>query len=231
MQPSAMRLPFLVAALVAACATYVEGQVENALIEALPRVLGPADRYGATVEGPNRDASHFDRVHAVGVRVRRPVGPVVEQIEVDLQDVSVDRQNKRITRIGGARATVRVKASDLTAYLAQQNWVSQPSVRLLPSGGVIVSGLFRVPGLDLATGPAAEFRGRLVPDGSRLLVAIDSLHVGERDAPALWRGLLATAVNPLIDLSAFVAPSRIDWVSVQGDSLVLEASGSRCCLE
>ena len=128
MGTAALNATLLVASLVAGCANYVEGRVEGAVLEALPQVLGPADRYEATVRGTNSNASHFDRVHAVGIRVQRPRTPMIDRIEVDLQDVSVDRPNKQVTGIGAAQTVVCVKSADLTSFLGQQNWIAQPSI-------------------------------------------------------------------------------------------------------
>ena len=193
----------------------------------MPRVIGPADRYEASVDGANATASHFDKAQVVGVRVRRPRTPVIDRFEVDLQDVSLDRPTKQVTRIGAARAVVRVKATDLTAYLSQQSWIAQPSVRLSSPDGVIISGLFKVPGVSLAATAPASFRGRLVPNGPQLLVAVDSLSSGEREAPALLRGLVAAAINPLFDLSAYAVPSTIDSIQVQDDAIVIQAAGTQ----
>ena len=215
------------AGLLGACASYVESRVESVLLEALPRAIGPADHYDATVQGANADASHFDRVLVVGERVRRPRTPVIDRLNVNLQDVSLDRPNKQVTGIGAAQAGVRIKAGDLTAYLEQQSWIAQPTVELQPPDSVLVSGLLRVPGLSLATSGQASFRTRLIPEGPRLLVAVDSLAMGSREAPTLLRGLVATAINPLFDLSAYAAPAKIDRVGIEADVIVLEASGSQ----
>lgn len=215
------------AGLLSACASFVESRAESVLLEAMPRVIGPADRYVATVQGVNADASHIDGVLVVGDHVRRLRMPVIDRFNVDLRDVSVDRLNKQLTGIGAAQAGVRIKGADLTAYLQQQSWIAEPSVQLQPPDSVLVSGLLRVPGLSLATSAPAAFRVRLIPDGPRLLVAVDSLAVGSREAPSLLRSLAATAINPLFDLSAYAVPSSIDRVSVEADTIVMEASGSR----
>ena len=109
--------------LLSSCASYVEGRAESVLLEAMPRVIGPADRYEASVRGANTSASHFDAVHAVGVRVQRPGIPVIDRFVVDLQDVELDRPNKQVTAIGSAQAAVRITAADLSTYLMSQRWI------------------------------------------------------------------------------------------------------------
>ena len=213
--------------LLASCATYVAGRAESALRGAMPRVIGPADHYEATVRGASADASHFDKVHVVGNRVQRPHTPVIDRFEVDLQDVTFDLPSKQVSGIGSARAAVYVKAVDLTAYLEQQRWIARPSVQLLPPDRLEVSGFFKVLGVDLAAGAPATFKGRLVTSGSQLRVAVDSLSLGDREAPGLLKGLVATAVNPLFDLAAYAVPSTVERVRVQDDAILLEASGSQ----
>ncbi len=210
----------------ASCASYVEGRVESVLLAALPRVVGPADRYEATVRGVDATASHVDEVHAVGIRVQRPRTPVIDRFEVELQDVSIDRASRQVTGIGAARAVVRVKPDDLTAYLAQQAWIARPSVRLRPPDRLEIGGFLQVPGMPFS-GAAASFVGRLVADGPRLRVVVGSLELAGREAPPLLRSMAEAAINPLFDLSSYAVPSTIDRVDVQDEAIVVEASGSR----
>ena len=215
------------AALMTSCAAYVEQRVESAILEALPQALGSADRYEAQVQGANGDATHFDQVRAIGVWVRRARTPVLDRVETQLQDVTVDRQAKRVTAIGDAKATVRLKDADLAAYLRQQPWIENPAVRFNDASQIVVTGRLKLPGIALITNQDAEFRGRLVPRESRLLMLVESVRYGNREAPAVARGLIEQAINPVIDTAAYAVPSRIDAVSVEGDTLVVDASGSR----
>jgi hypothetical protein len=222
------RLALWAAALLSvSCQTYVSERAESSLLVAMPRVLGPADRYEATVRGANTSASHFDLVRVVGVRVQRPKTPVIDRFEATLREVSVDRPNKQVTAIGTAQAVVRVTAADLQSHVERQGWIGQPRVRLLPPDGITVTGLLEVPVAGATLSSSASFTGRLVPSGSRLLIAVDALSLGDRQAPPLLRSWVGAAVNPLFDLSAYAVPSTIDRVSVQDDAIRLEASGSR----
>jgi hypothetical protein len=197
------------------------------LLEALSQALGPADRYEATVVGANSSGTHFEKVQVAGVRVQRHNTPVIDSFDIELKDVSIDRPNKQVTGIGAARAMVRVTAADLTSYLQQQRWIGQPHVRLSAPDGVVVDGNLTVPGLGHTPSAPALFSGRLAVSGSRLLLVVDSLSIADRQAPPLVRSLVATAINPLLDLSAYAAPSRIDRVAVHADAIQLDASGSQ----
>lgn len=216
--------------LLASCAAYVEQRVESVIVEALPRVVGPADRYEATVRGANAAATHFDQVSAVGARVQRPRAPVLDRVEMDLFDVSVDRAAKRVTSVGDARANVKLRAEDLAAYLGRQSWIEAPTVRFDSSAEVIVSGRLKLPGLALMSNSIAEFRGRLIPHDSQLLLEVASLRLGDREAPALALGVVEQAINPIFNAADHAVPSRIDAVVVDGASLVIAASGSQMTL-
>lgn len=86
----------------------------------MPQAVGPADRYEATDRGPNVSTTHFNRVHVVRFRVRRERSLVLDRIEAELQDVTIDRQAKRVTAIGDAKGTLQLKAGGLANYLRQQ---------------------------------------------------------------------------------------------------------------
>ena len=220
------------ALLLASCGTYVGQRVESVILEALPRVVGPANHYGATVRGASADLSHFDQVSAVGVGVRRPNTPVLERIELDLLDVAVDRNARQITSIADANVTATLSASDLAAYLDQQRWITESAVRVVAPATVIVSGRFKLPGTGLSLLPSlvGEIRTTLAPRGSQLLLKVDALRLGDREAPALARNLIEQAINPLFDVEHYAVPSRIDRAAVEGNSIIVAASGSQISL-
>jgi len=214
------------ALLLAACAGQLERRVEGLIVEALPRLFGPAERYEAQVQGARADGSRFERVRALGLRVRPERGPVVDRIEAELIDVVVDRAARRISALRDARASLRLRADDLAEYLGRR-WIEAPQVRFGDAGTIVVTGRLRLPQLAASIGPSAEFRGRLVPRGAQLLLAIEALRLGDRAAPALALGLVEAAINPIFDASEHPVPARFDRVAAEGDALVIEASGSR----
>lgn len=233
-KPAAVRIgaALTAALLLASCGTYVDQRIESVILEALPRVVGPANHYGATVRGASADLSHFDQVRAVGVGVRRPHTPELERIELDLLDVTVDRDARQITSIADAYVTATLSASDLAAYLGQQRWITEPAVRVVAPATVIISGRFKLPGIDASLLPylVGEIRTTLAPRGSQLLLKVDALRLGDREAPALARSLVEQAINPLFDVAHYAVPSRIDRAAVEGNAIVVAASGSQISL-
>lgn len=198
------------------------------LLEAeLPRVLGPAARYVATVGGAWPDGSHFERVEVLGERVARPGNPVIDRLQATLLDVEVDVPRRRVDAIGDARAEVRIRAADLAAFLQQQGWVQEAAVAFEGANRIVVTGRPSMAGYT--TVPAlgkAEFRGRLLPHGSTLRLTVDAVRIAGFEATELTRGVLEGTINPLFDTSAYAVPSEVDAVEVQGESLVIQASGS-----
>jgi hypothetical protein len=219
-------LALLAIAALAACAGYRDRQVEAAVLEALPRLLGPAERYEVSVRGADSSRSRLDSIEAVGIRVQRPKTPVLVRIEVVLRDVAVDLPRKQVTSIGEAGVSVRLAASDLAAHLVAQPWLRRPSVRFTPPADITVEARLTLPGVAGLASPPAQFRGHLMPRGSTLVLGIDAMSFGDRDALPIFRGLVEQAINPIVDVGDYAVPSRVDSVTVEGDELVIRASGS-----
>lgn len=224
----ALRLPVVLAALVlAACTSYLDDRAERSIREALPRVIGPAASYEVEVSGSSADATRFERVHVAANRVARERTPVIDRIELDLRGAAIDRREKRLSAVDSATGQARVLAADVAGYLQQGGWVDDARVRFAAPNAVVVSGTPKLAGFPLAARDGAEFRGRFVAQGSQLRLAIDQLRLGTVEAPPLLRALLERAVNPLLDSQAYPLPAQMDAVSVEGDALLIKASGSR----
>jgi LmeA-like phospholipid-binding len=213
--------------LVAACSAYVDSRVENALLESLPKVVGPAENYEVRVRGSNGDATHFETMRVVGHRVARDNVPVLDQVALDLQGVSINRQEKQLTGVDVANGQVTVLAADLADYLQRQGWMEGATVRFVPPRQIIVTGNPTIAGLALPIARGAEFRGQLVPRGPQLLMTVDYLRLGNAEAPPVLRAIVERTVNPLVDTSAYPLPAQLDDVSASGDQLVIKASGTR----
>ena len=208
------------------CAATLEKRAQAGIAQALPGTLGPAARYEVEVEGAARFASSFARVHATGERVARPGAPVIDRLEAHLEDVVLDPETRRVTSIGGARVRAHIREQDLAAWLLDRGWIDRPRVMLRPPAAVVVPGVPRLTAFPLPDALGVELRGRLVARGPQLRLRADSVAVAGVEVPAFARALLEEAVNPLFDTSAYVVPSTLDSVRVEGDALVVFASGS-----
>ena len=222
----ASRSAVLAAALLVACAGHVDRRLENALREALPRLLGPAERYDVSVRGADAAGSRVDEVRAVGLRVQRPNSPVLARVDVNLADVTVDRAERRISSIGRATVSLHLSEQDLTAFLGRQQWVESGEVRFSGADEISIAGRLGVPGLPALSSPRAELRGRLVPRGAQLLLRVDAISLGDRAAPVWMRRILEQTLNPLFDAADHAVPSQLDSVEAGAGELVIRASGS-----
>jgi hypothetical protein len=216
----------LALSLLSACSTYLDARAEGALREALVRVVGPAESYDVRVAGASLDGSRFERVRFVGRRIVRAHTPVLDQLELDLHGVVVDRDAKALTAIAAARVELQLKGADLAVFLS--HWLAGADVRLAPPDRIGVVGTPRIGGIALGDPGAAELQGRLVGAGSRLFLTIDRIRLGRGEAPPLARAVVERAINPILDVADAPLPARLDMVEVGSDDTIrIAASGSR----
>ena len=213
--------------LLAACSTYLDARAEAALRDALVRVVGPAESYDVRVVGASADGTRFEQVRFVGRRIARANAPVVDRLELDLHGVVVDRREKVLTAVGATHAELRLRGADLADYLRQSGWIADPSVVFNAPDRIVIAGTPRLAGIALAIGDGAEFQGRLFASGSQLRLGVDRVRIGASTAAPLLRAVIERAINPLLDVSAYPLPARIDAVDAGDDNLRVVASGSR----
>jgi hypothetical protein len=214
-------------AFLASCADYLDARAEGALREALARVVGPAASYDVSVSGASVDATRFERVRFVGTRIVRERAPVLDRLELELRGVVIDRQEKRLTALAGARGVLRIRAADLADHLRDRGWFEDARVVVAAPDRITISGVPKIGGAVIQLRDGAELQGRLVAQGAQLRLAVDAVRISDLQAPPLVRALLERAVNPLLDAGGFPVAARIDGVAVDGDAVVITASGSR----
>ena len=216
--------------LLLSCVGYTDRRAEALLLDALPKLVGPADNYTATVQGASSDGTRIEQVQATGVRVRRPNLPVFERIELRLSGVVVDTAAKRITSLGEARLSLRLKVDDVAAYLGSSEWIDRPAVRVSAPDKIFISGRLKIAGITLGASSAADLEGRLQARDTQLRLSVDALSWRGQAAPALVRALVEQAINPILDVSQYAVPTRIDSAVVEGDAIIITASGSNMLL-
>jgi hypothetical protein len=226
--PAVLARCFAVAAFLAttACSTYLDARAEAALRDALLRVVGPAESYDVRVSGASLDGSRFERVRFVGRRIARPDAPVLDRLELDLQDVVVDRAAKSLAAVAATRVALQLKGTDLAVFL--RRWLGEPQITLAPPDRIAVVGTPRVGGIALGGAGGAELQGRLVGAGTQLFLTIDRIRLGPGEAPPLARVIVERAINPIFDVAEAPLPARLDAVEVGADDTIrIAASGSR----
>ena len=226
--PAVLARCIAVAALLAttACSPYLDARAEAALRDALLRVVGPAESYDVRVSGASLDGSRFERVRFVGRRIARPDAPVLDRLELDLQDVVVDRAAKSLAAVAATRVALQLKGTDLAVFL--RRWLGEPQITLAPPDRIAVVGTPRVGGIALGGAGGAELQGRLVGAGTQLFLTIDRIRLGPGEAPPLARVIVERAINPIFDVAEAPLPARLDAVEVGADDTIrIAASGSR----
>lgn len=217
---------FAIAMLVTSCASFVDHRVESIIERELQCLMGPAERYDVQVSGSARGGNSVDRIQVKGYRVARVEAPVADSIMLDLREVSIDPESRVLSSIGQANAELRLLPADLASFLERSGRFENVGVSFYQPSGMLVEGRPRIAGIALPIASTLEARGRIVARNSQLRIEFDDLRAAGFSAPALWRGIAQLAVNPLIDTKTFLVPSRFDAVNLEGDALVIRASGA-----
>jgi len=215
-------LPLLLVLLVASGCN-VTGRVEAEIEAALPRTLGPAARYEATVQGLDLGDRSAEAVSIVGERVAREGAPVLDRLDVTLRGVALDRKTRTLSRADDARATLRLLPADLAAYLNARPDISSATVAFAaPDRATVrVEGVFE--GVRIPVG--AEVQGRLVAVGGRVRLEVSSVRAGRLPLGGAVAQALERRLNPVLDLTEEDLSLRVTAVRVEGPALVLEATG------
>ena len=211
----------------AACASTLDARAENALREALARVVGPAASYDVHVTGASVDATRFERVAFVGRRIARENAPVLDRLELELHGVVIDRTEHRLVALADSRGALFVRAADLTDFLRRSAWIDDPVVVVSAPDRIAVAGTPRLAGIALAGEERVELQGRLFASGTQLRLTIDRISIGTTTAPPLVRAVLELAINPLFDAAAYPLPAQFDAVEAGDGTIRIAVSGSR----
>ena len=215
-------LPLLLAVLVASGCS-VSGRIESEIESALPEALGPAQSYDATVEGARLSDGTAERIAIVGERVARQDAPVVDRLDVELRGVRYDRKTKRLLGADSAQATATLLASDLSAYLDRQRGVGDARITLQAPDRARVRVEGEIRGVRLPV--AAEVSGRLATREGTVWLDVEDVRAGGVGLGGALAGQLEERINPIVDLTDESLVLRVTGVRVEGDALVLEATG------
>lgn len=211
-------------AVLSACASIATDRAETALRSALPTLIGGAAHYDVSLVGVSVDATRISAAQVVGLRVARKALPVLNRVQADLTDVTVNRVERRLTSVGSAVLSVDLLADDLAAFLSARGWSRDVQVSFAAPNTITATGRVGLPGSG--TSVLAEFSGRVRPMGTQLYLDIDAMSLGPVAASPVVRLLLQAAVNPLFDISGFAMPARIESVQIEGAVLRFRASGA-----
>lgn len=218
------RSVLLLAALALATAgCSVDGRVESEIEAALPAALGPADSYDATVQGVRLSAGTAERIQIVGRRVAREDAPIVDRLDIDLRGVRYDRSSKRLTGAESAQATLRLLPADLGAYLDRQRGVGAAALALQAPDRATIRVRGEVEGFQIPV--AAQIEGRLAARDGTVRLDVDRVSAAGIGLGGSLARRLDERLNPVVDLTDEDLALRVTAVRVEGDTLVLEATG------
>ena len=131
--------------------------------------------------------------------------------------------------LGRERSPVLVRAlpSDIAAFLDAKPGLDNVTVALQPPYEMTVETQLAVAGFALPRFARSKVRGRLVVSGGTLIMEVADLRIAGYPTGTIPAIVLETLINPLVDLSALPASSRVTSVQVTPDAVLLTASGSQ----
>ena len=224
-KPGALMLTLLTVLLLTGCAP-TESIVERGIQRELPRIVGPAERYEVDVGGINLLSGQAQRITAVGTRVQPEGAPLLERVDVELRDVTYNRREKRMERVGHALITAQVTDAALTAFLETHRHLQEVSVTLEPPDQVAIRARPELSGIEIPAGLNLSVAGRLIRAGQEVNYEISearAVGIGLGNSVA---GALTEAINPLIDLSKVPVVLEVTEMRVQDGAISVSATGS-----
>jgi LmeA-like phospholipid-binding len=227
---NSLRLPVVAVAIACGagligCATLVDSRAEEIIRSELPKLIGPAREYRVDASGVIPANGELKAVRVVGERIARPGSPVIDSAEVNLRELRIDRDARRIESLGGADARARVLADDIANFLNARQGLAAVEVQFHGSDEISISAQPSLASLALPSGARVRVRGYLVPDGARLKLEIADLRVVGFSVGTLPKAALELLINPIVDLSRLPVPARITSVRVENNALMIEANG------
>lgn len=203
-----------------------EERVEAALQEA----IGPADRYDVSFEGLDAGDGTADRVTIVGERVRPAQAPALDRLDAVLEGVRFDRGESRLERAERVRADVRVRPSDLAAYVEASGRVREATAEVRAPDVLVLRLQPDIAGLPLPSGAAVEVTGTLRGDGPRLRFDVAEVRAAGLGLGGRVADVVSAEVNPLFDLSDVggvdLGGVEVSGARVEDGVLVVTAGGS-----
>jgi len=215
-----------VAVSVAGCGQVVEQRVEQNMRRDLQRLIGPAEDYTVDLQGLNVASGTAAGATVTGRRVQLPDAPVLDTMEVRMNDVRYDLARKELQRVASADAVARLRPADVAEFLNRHRNLEDVRLSLSSPNEVTLGMRPELSGLDLPAGLRLSLTGRLVSDGPRvrfelIRVGAAGLSVGGPVADAITR-----RINPIVDLSSMPIGVNITDIRADSSTLTVNASGT-----
>ena len=198
----------LAAAVAALAGCGSDSGAARALEGMLPRLIGPANRFEVRASRVSGDRVGSARVWAT--RLQTDDGLVVDHALLDLTDLRFNRERRELLGVGRAEFTADVLQEHLNLYLQKPtSLVRGLRIRLTPQGAQ-VRGSADIPGVRLPITPESVMDGKLqVDELGRLTFDPYRIRVAGVEVPSVAAKLLATQINPLVDLTGLRLPVHL----------------------
>ena len=195
----------------------------KAIMNKLPAIIGPAQRYNVSVAGSaielSRGHASEVKIHGRGVHFNSDL--IFDEVDIDSHNLRFDRSTHRLMHVDDTTATVSIGAANLSNYLhaVHPNW---SSLQLYYVNQDIAAQL----PLEIH-GHTANVRvtGRFLPDPANLAeinLHADSASIAFVPVPIDLVNYALGRLNPIINLRDFRYPVRILSTSVYNNQLVVE---------
>lgn len=197
----------------------------------LPKYVGPADSYDVNIEGLQVGEGSAKSVVAVGERVRPQGAPVIERLELQLDDVVYDRSADRLKSVGSAQLTAVIRTGDLANFLEAYRNVREAEVFLRSPDQATIRLRPQVGNLSVPKGVTVNVSGQLIGDGTQLSFEVNEVSAGGFDLSILTARPLSELINPLADLQNLPVDVEITSIMVAGETIGLEVVGDPSSFE
>ncbi|HOM81178.1 MAG TPA: DUF2993 domain-containing protein [Armatimonadota bacterium] len=193
----------LVAALAAGCGS--DGSTARAMERLLPRLMGPAQHYETRLSGTS--GSRVESARVLATRLQANEHLVLDRVRLELADLHFNRSRRELLSVGQADFSAVLLQEDLNAQLHERSSLIRGLKLSITPEGARLRGSADLPGVKLPVTPDFLLEGTLKIDGEgRLILDASKIRVVGVEVPEFAAKLLASQVNPLVDLSSARLP-------------------------
>lgn len=192
----------------------IHRQVEKAVADSLPDLIGPAKKYSVDVSGSTFRLikGKVSKLHIVGDDVRFKNGLTLSKLDVTVENIEFDTDSRKIKKAGKSVYSASVIDGELAGYLSR-SYPDVPNIKIaVHSGTLNLSATPKVSGINVPVTAQAKVRVR---NRSQLSLDILKASAARIPAPGFARNYIESKVNPVFDVSALGFDANIDRAALQ----------------
>ncbi|MEO7718644.1 MAG: DUF2993 domain-containing protein [Capsulimonas sp.] len=215
-------LPLIFLGLLSAGCASVSPQriAERKISAALPRMLGPAQKYDVHVSGDTfaLTRGRAKQVRIAGSQVQLTPSLTMDTLNLNATDLSFDTKAHTLQKIGALDFDGSLSQENLTHYLSQVKGKASGLQVTLRDSSLEAS----VPVSPLGIQTTVRLSGNLTPhpgEPNKLDFQADGGHLGIVPLPASLLNLALDRLNPVLDLSGVRIPLSVTSATVEHGEL------------